>query len=101
MMVREDGLQLGEVAALARAGSHLREAYWSEVPELASLILGGEDDDLLGPFPSEGSWLLVAPRNRIPVSAEIPELRSRARSELVEDALGRYLAGRVLWHVGY
>jgi hypothetical protein len=101
MMVREDGLELGEVVTLARVNSQPREAYWSEVPELASLLLGGDEEELLGPFPSEGSWRLVALRSRVPVSSEIPELRDRARSELVEDALGRYLAGRVFWHVGY
>jgi hypothetical protein len=99
LMVREDGVELDSVAGLAHADSRVREAYFSEVPELAELLSASAPGELVGPLQGEGGWRLARLRERISPSAEAPALRKRVIDELVEDALARQLAGQVSWHV--
>jgi hypothetical protein len=40
-------------------------------------------------------------RECVAVNAEDPTLRARVTRELLDDALGRQLAGRLTWHVRY
>jgi hypothetical protein len=101
LMVREDGMELGAVAAFAHADSSIREAYWSDVPELASLLSGSGPDELVGPLPTDGRWRLIEVRECTAASAEDPKLRGRVIDELIDDALGRQLAGRLTWHARY
>jgi hypothetical protein len=99
LWVREHGLELGEVAAMAHAVAHIREAYCAEVPELSGLLMGAAAGDLLGPLAADGGWRLVSLRERTHPVVEDCVLRERAGAELVEDALERHLAGRVSWNV--
>jgi hypothetical protein len=101
LMVREDGMELGAVAEFAHADSSIRDAYWADVPELASLLSGRGPDELVGPLPTDGRWRLMSLRECVAVNAEDPTLRARVTRELLDDALGRQLAGRLTWHVRY
>jgi hypothetical protein len=99
LMVRADGLELDSVASLVRADSRIREAYVCEVPELAELLSASVPGELVGPLYRDGGWRLACLRERISVIDGAPALRERVVDELVEDALARYLAGRVTWYV--
>jgi hypothetical protein len=99
LMVREDGIELESVATLAHGDSREREAYLSDVPELANLLSAAVPGELVGPFESDGSWRLALIRERTAVSADDPVLRRRTTDEIVEEGLLRHLAGRVSWHV--
>ena len=98
LLVREGGMGLAEVARLAHAAIGLREAYCEDATELAGVLAAAAPGELLGPFAGDCGWRLVRLRERTPPTGDDIALRDRARSELLEDALGRYLAGRVTWH---
>jgi hypothetical protein len=99
LWVREQGLGLGEVGAMAPAVTHIREAYCVDVPELSGLLMGAAVGDMLGPLVVDGGWQLLSLRERTPPAIADAVLRERAGAELVEDALERHLAGRVSWNV--
>jgi hypothetical protein len=98
LWVREQGLGLGEVAAMARAVTKVRAAYCAEVPELSGLLMAAAAGDVLGPLAVAGGWRLLSLRERTPPAIEDPVLRERAGAELLEDALERHLAGRMSWY---
>jgi hypothetical protein len=98
LLVREGGMGLAEVAGLAHVAIGLREAYSEDATELAGVLAAAVPGELLGPLAGECGWRLVRVRERTPPAGDDIDLRDRARSELLEDAVGRYLAGRVTWH---
>jgi hypothetical protein len=98
LWVREDGMPLGEVADLAHVAAAVCEAYSDEVSELAGVLAAAAPGELLGPLAGDGGWRLVRLRQRTPPAIEDTVLHERARTELVHEALGRHLAGRVTWH---
>jgi hypothetical protein len=98
LWVRDEGLTLAEVAGMAGAQINVREAYCSDAAELSGLLMAAAPGELLGPLAGEGSWRLACLRERTPPAIEDPALRARAADELLENAIGRYLAGRVSWH---
>lgn len=98
LLVREGGMDLAEVAGLAHADIGLREAYAEDATELAGVFAAAAAGELLGPLAGDRHWRLVRVRERTPPTRDDTALRERARGELLEDALGRYLAGRVTWH---
>ncbi len=98
LWVREDGMALDEVAALAHVAADVHEAYSDDVEELSGPLAAASPGELLGPLADDSGWRLLALRERKPPTANDAVLRERARRELVQDALGRYLAGRVRWH---
>jgi hypothetical protein len=101
LMVRVDELALESVAELANAAIRVREAYYSEAPELSNLLLTSARGEVLGPFEADGGWQLARLRERVAVSAEDPGMRERVTDELFDDALARHLIGRVSWHDGH
>jgi hypothetical protein len=98
LLVREGGMGLADVAGLAHAAIGLREAYSEDATELAGVLAAAAPGELLGPLAVDGGWRLVRVRERTPPTGDDIALHHRARSELLEEALGRYLAGRVTWH---
>jgi hypothetical protein len=99
LWVREDGAALASVAAQANGICGEVAAYGYEQPELASLLLGAQAGDLVGPMATEDGWRLVQLRARTAPDATDPTLRARAIEELLEDALAPHLSGRVEWNV--
>ncbi len=98
LWVRDQGLGLDEVAALARAEVQAREAYGCDVPVLAGMLVAAAPGDLLGPLHDEHGWRLLSLRGRRPPGLDDRALRERAITEIVADALERHLAGRVWRH---
>lgn len=98
LLVREGGMGLADVAGLSHAAIGIREAYFEDATELAGVLAAAAPGELLGPLAGEGGWRLVRVRERTPAAGDDIALHDRARTELLEDALGRYLAGRVTWH---
>jgi hypothetical protein len=100
MCLREDGLDPREVARLA--GAELTE--WSvlldEAPAaLVSLLVSAHPGDVVGPLPEpDGTSRLLAVTARVAPSPVDPELRGRARAELVATALEPLVAGMARWH---
>jgi hypothetical protein len=101
MMVREEHTPMRAVATLGHANLDTREAYFDQASELAGLLASCAPGEVIGPLACDGGWRLVWLRRRTPAAMEDPALRERARAELLEDALGRHLAGRVRWHGQY
>ncbi|HEY2006099.1 MAG TPA: hypothetical protein VGG87_06590 [Solirubrobacteraceae bacterium] len=101
LWVREDGVALGEVAALAHASTHVRAAYAEDVPELSGRLAAAAPGEVIGPFAGAGAWRLICMRERTTPAVNDGALRQRASAEVVEHALDRHLAGRVTWHVEY
>lgn len=101
LWVREEGLELAAVAEQAGIRCTARAAYGYEAGDLARTLGGVRPGELHGPVASEAGWLLVHLRERVLPSAGDPELRARARDELLEDALAAHLVGRVQWHAQF
>jgi hypothetical protein len=105
LLVRADGLGLTEVAGIAHAAIGTREAYSHEVPELAPVLAAAAPGELLGPFTGSGTgaerWRLVLMHKRTSPAIDDAVINERARRELVQDGLERFLAGRVVWHGKY
>jgi hypothetical protein len=101
LLVREDGMPLGDAAGLAHATANIREAYSEDVSELSGLLAAAAPGELVGPFPGDGGWRLGRMRERKLPTVDDAVLRERAGTELVNQALARHLAGRVTWHGKY
>ena len=101
LWVREEGLALSAVAEQAGIHCTVRAAYSYEAGALSRTLGGVRPGELHGPVASESGWLLVHLRERVLPSAADPELRGRAREELLDDALAPHLAGRVEWHARF
>lgn len=100
MCLRDDGLEPAVVARLA--GGEMRELsveLQEAGPALASLLLSASAGDVIGPVPDDaGTTRLLVITERLPASLEDPDLRERARSEVVAAALEHLVAGMVRWH---
>lgn len=98
LLVREERTPIRAIAALGHTTLDTREAYFEQASELAGLLAASAPGDVIGPLACDGGWRLVWLRERTPAAIEDIALRERARTELVEDALARHLAGRVHWY---
>jgi hypothetical protein len=99
LWVREDGRSLSAVAEQAGAVTTLDAAYADDADELARLLTSKRPGELIGPIATGSGWRLMQLRERVlPTSAD-PELQARVAGELLDDALGPHLAGRVEWRV--
>jgi hypothetical protein len=101
LWARDEGMALGEVAALAHVCAHVRAAYSEEVPDLSGLLAAAAPGELIGPLAVAGAWRLICMRERTTPVVNDVAVRERASAEVVEHALERHLAGRITWHVEY
>jgi hypothetical protein len=101
LWIREEGVALGEAAALAHVSTHIRTAYAEDVPDLSGQLAAAAPGELIGPFSGAGAWRLICMRQRTTPAANDVALRERASAEVVDHALDRHLAGRITWHVEY
>lgn len=95
LSVREDGRSLSAAAEQAGAVTTVDDAYVDEADELARMLTGKRPRDLIGPIATGSGWRLMQLRERVLPTAADPELHARATRELLDDALGPHLAGRV------
>jgi hypothetical protein len=98
LWVREEGMALDAIADQAGVPCTVCEAYGSDAGELATLLIGTSEGQLLGPLSTASGWRLVRLRERVQPSAVDRALLARARDELIDDTLAPHLAGRVQWH---
>jgi hypothetical protein len=101
LWVREQGVALDQVAALAHVSTHVRAAYAEDVPDLSGRLAAAAPGEVIGPFAGAGAWQLICMRQRTTPAVNDVALRERASAEVVEHALDRHLAGRITWHVEY
>lgn len=100
LCVREDGMDLGEVAADARTPVELIDGYLDEAPPaLRDRLLAGGAGDVVGPVALDGHLALVAIDTKRVPDASDPVLRRRAEREVVERALAHAAQDRVHWQV--
>jgi len=99
LCVREDGRDLGEVAAEAGTEERKTQFYLDMVDQdLKDRFAGVEKGDVLGPVPLRGAFeVFLVLDKRVP-SVDDPEVRQRATDTAVRKALDRETAFHVRWH---
>jgi hypothetical protein len=100
MCLREDGLEVGDVARMARAALSEGSVLLGGADRaVASLLVAAQPGDVVGPLPGDGgtSRLLVV-TGRVPPTGDDPTLVARAGQEVVAAALEPLVAGMVRWH---
>jgi hypothetical protein len=100
LCVREDGMDLDEVAESAGVSVEAASDFlenWE--PALRDSLLAAGAGALLGPIASGDGFLLVLVREKVLPSLEDRAVRRRAEERLLEAALAREIANRVVWHV--
>jgi hypothetical protein len=100
MCLREDRLVPADVARLAGAGLVEQVSLLEDAPpHLAPLLAGAQVGDIVGPYTDPaGRKCILSVAAREPPSPDDPELRERARRELVGAALEPLMVGTVRWH---
>jgi len=100
LCVREDGMDLDEVAGSAGASVEVVSDFlenWE--PALRDSLLAAGAGALLGPIASGDGFLLVLVREKVLPSLEDSAVRRRAQEWLLEAALAREIDNRIVWHV--
>ena len=96
----EDGVALAEVAREAGATFTESRMLLAEAPAgRRSHLLGAEPGDLLGPLAESGGLLLVAVRAKRLPEASDPDVKRRAETQVLEDAVRREVDARIHWRM--
>lgn len=100
LCVRDDGMQLGEVAANAKTGLHNATLYLEEIdPSLRDRFLSAGKGALVGPVNWDEGCALFVVDDKIPPALEDPAIKRRAEESLIQNAIDREISNRVKWHV--
>lgn len=100
LCVREDGLELHEVAADAKRTVQQNSFYLEEAEAvLKSHLLGASKEELIGPVNSGGQYLLFLVLDKQIPSDKDVTIRQRAEQALLKSALAHEINNRVQWHV--
>ena len=100
LCVREDGMELDEVARSAGVSVEAASDFlenWE--PALRDSLLAARAGALLGPIASGDGFLLVLVREKVLPSLEDPAVRRKAQERLLDAVLAREINNRVAWHV--
>ena len=99
LLVRADGLDLSEVARLARAGVHEKRVYLEDAePLLRERLLSATKGDLIGPLRVGEEFLLVLVRDKVMPTEADQDIRRRAAGDVLAKGLAREVDARVAWH---
>ena len=100
LCVREDRLDLNEVAADAHVAVEENAGFLDQVPKtLRDAMLAAGVGELVGPVPLDGRFGLIwIDEKRVPV-ADDAEVRRRAEGEVIERAVRRVAQERTRWQV--
>jgi hypothetical protein len=99
LCVRADGDTLAAAAARAGVTVEEREDWLDEIePALATRFLAAQPGDLIGPVPSDGSFVVAHVRKKVAPTLDDPDVRARAEEAVVARAVARAVADRVIWH---
>ncbi len=95
LLVREDGLSLGEVAERAGTVPRERSVYLEDVPDDATAAFAAAaPGEVVGPWQQDAGWRVLVLGDKVPPSAEDTVLAQRATDELLHGILERHRAGR-------
>jgi hypothetical protein len=98
LCVREDGLPLTEVAAMAQVEAHEDEWFLEEVePDLAAQLLAARPGEVLGPLESAGRHEVVVLSEKVAPTVDDPLVRERAADAVIARALDRAIDSEVRW----
>ena len=99
LCVREDGMELDEVAGNAGASVEEAHAFLEDYDAaLHDALLAARPGELVGPIAAGDRFFLVLVGNKVLPSLDDPAVRRRAEERLLESALRREVHGRVQWH---
>lgn len=100
LCVREDRLDLSEVAADAHVAVEENAGFLDQVPKtLRDAMLAAGAGELVGPVPIDGRFGLIwIDEKRVPVADDV-EVRKRAEREVIERAVHRVAQERTRWQV--
>jgi len=99
LCVRDDGMQLDEVAKNANIALQNAAMYLDEVePALRDRFLSAEKGALIGPLDWDKAFGLFLVEDKIIPAVEDPEIKQRAQETLLESAVNREIDNRVKWH---
>jgi hypothetical protein len=99
LCVRDDGLAFEDVAQLAQVELTREHALLADAPaSLQALLLSAGPGELVGPVERDGDVVLLIVDAKATPSIDDPEVRRRARTELLDRLLDRELTTRVRWH---
>jgi hypothetical protein len=98
-MVREDGLSLARAGVMAGReplgfSTYLGEVSDDDAPELIAAGAG----DLVGPRSRDGGFRLVLVSQKVPPTADDPDVRAMAIERIIARATERAVAAHVEWH---
>jgi len=100
LCVRDDGMQLDEVAANAKIGLHSAPLYLEEIdPSLRDRFLSAGKGVLVGPLNWEKGFALFVVEDKILPALEDLAIRRRAEESLIQNVINREIVNRVKWHV--
>jgi hypothetical protein len=92
-------MTIPEVARLAGVEVQEERLLLVEAPRsLAGLLAGARQGEAVGPIGDEVGISVWQVRERRTPDPSDPLIASRAREELIEEAMSRRRAGRVRWH---
>lgn len=100
LCIREDGLDLAEVAADAHVPLVANRGFLDQAPKpLRDRMLAAGEGDVVGPVELDGKFALIRiDAKRVPSAAD-PEVARRAEREVVERALAHAAQDHVHWQV--
>lgn len=98
LCVRNDGDSLAEVAARAGVALEQRTDWLDELPsELVPLFLAARPGGVVGPVRTDGAFRLALLREKRPPLPEEEPVRARAEAAVIDRAVAREVAERVVW----
>lgn len=99
LCVRDDGQSLAEVCKVARVDHVRRHVPLDEVDAvLRPAVLGARLDDVVGPVPIAGGFVVARVESKVVPSVDDPDVRRRAAEAVLATALRRAAEERVQWH---
>jgi hypothetical protein len=100
LCVRDDGMTLNQVAAIAKIGLHREPVYLEAIdPSLRDRFLSAGKGALVGPLHWDKGFALFVVADKILPALDDPAIRQRAEESLIHNAIDREIANRVKWHV--
>jgi hypothetical protein len=100
-LLRHDGLRPDEVAAIAHAHHEHRTEHLIDVEDdRRAVLLGAQEGDVLGPFPTEDSVRVMVVQRKQTPTLDDSQFHGLATHALVERAIRRETDERVVWRGG-
>jgi hypothetical protein len=98
LCVRSEGESLQEVAARARTAIRRERLFLDQLdPQRRAAVLSAQPDDLLGPFASEGGFMITLVEEKIVPDEKDPDVQRLAREEILAALVADRMTN-VRWH---